>query len=118
MSPPDISAIADFHAHVYYDAATKPVAERLRALAEARFAPERGTAFGRWHDAPVGPHPTGSFQIAFAPELFGEIVPWLALNRDGLTVFIHPNTGDDPPDHRDRAMWLGPQATLDLDKLK
>lgn len=106
--------IADYHAHVYYDARSKAAAERLRALAEARF-PQAG--FGRWHDAPVGPHPTGSYQIGFAPKLFAEIVPWLALNRDGLTVFIHPNTGEDLPDHRDRAIWLGPQATLDLDKL-
>ena len=59
-----------------------------------REAVERGfeMTMGRWHDAPVAPHPCGSYQIAFAPELFGELVPWLALNREGLTVLIHPET--------------------------
>lgn len=109
-----VDRITDYHAHVYYDAGSKADAERLRTLAEARF-PQ--ASFGRWHDRPVGPHPTGSYQIAFAPALFAALVPWLALNRDGLTVFVHPNTGEDLPDHRDRAIWLGPQAPLALDKL-
>ena len=64
------------------------------------------------------PHPCGSYQIAFAPELFGALVPWLALNRDGLTVFIHPETGDDLPDHRDYAIWLGRQEALNLEVLR
>ncbi len=111
MTVLDHKIIADYHAHVYYDAAEKDAAARLRAAAEARFAE---AAFGRWHDNPVGPHPTGSYQIHFAPELFPEIVPWLALNRDGLTVFVHPNTGQDLEDHRDRAIWLGTTRDLKL----
>ena len=46
------------------------------------------------------------------------LVPWLALKRDGLTVFIHPETGDDVPDHRDHAIWLGRQQALDLEALR
>lgn len=105
--------IAGYHAHVYYDAATKDRAASLRARIEERFEIQ----MGRWHDKPIGPHPTGSYQIAFAPDLFGEIVPYLALNRDGLTVFVHPDTGDDIPDHTDRAIWLGKQQELDLSAL-
>ena len=57
------------------------------------------------------PAPTSaSTQVASIP-------PWLALNRAGLTVFIHPETGDDIPDHRDYALWLGRQRELDLDAL-
>jgi DOPA 4,5-dioxygenase len=73
---------------------------------------------GRWHDRPIGPHPCGSYQVAFAPELFSALVPWLALNRDALTVFIHPVVGDDVPDHRDYAIWLGRQRELDLEALR
>jgi DOPA 4,5-dioxygenase len=29
-------------------------------------------------------------------------------------VFVHPNTGDEWADHRDRALWLGRSYTLDL----
>lgn len=111
MSELDPKIIADYHAHVYYDAAEKDSAARLRELAEARFP---SASFGRWHDSPVGPHPTGSYQILFGPELLTEIVPWLALNRNGLTVFVHPNTGQDMEDHRDRAIWLGTTRDLDL----
>lgn len=106
--------IQGFHAHVYYQAENKAKAEKLRAAIEREF----DTTLGRWHDNPVGPHPEGSYQVAFAPEIFGNFVPWLALNRDGLTVFVHPQTGDDMADHADFAMWLGDSATLDLDALR
>jgi DOPA 4,5-dioxygenase len=110
-----VSAIADWHAHVYYDAATKPRAEALRGALEAAF-PE--AEYGRWHDRPVGPHPQGSYQAAFPAALFEAIVPWLALNRDGLTVFVHPNTGDDLADHRDHALWMGSMPALDLSQFE
>ena len=114
MTPKDTSSITGYHAHVYYDAETKPAAEALRAALEARF----DVRLGRWHDRPVGPHPQWSYQIAFAPDLFAELVPWLALNRGGLTVFLHPETGDDIPDHSDHALWLGEKAELNLDALR
>jgi DOPA 4,5-dioxygenase len=114
MTAKDTSSITGYHAHVYYDAASKPAAEALRAAIEERFE----VRLGRWHDRPVGPHPQWSYQIAFAPALFAELVPWLALNRGDLTVFIHPETGDDLPDHRDYAIWLGEKAELDFDALK
>ena len=106
--------IQSYHAHVYYDAETKETAARLRANVEARF----DSTMGRWHDRPVGPHPRWSYQILFEPALFGELVPWLALNRDGLTVFVHPNTGEALPDHAEHAMWLGESPELNLDALR
>lgn len=109
-----LAVITGYHAHVYYDAGTKEKAARLREALEAAFE----VRLGRWHDRPVGPHPCGSYQVAFGPELFGQIVPWLALNRDGLTVFIHTESGDDIPDHTDHAIWLGEQRVLDLDGLR
>lgn len=109
----ETGAITDYHAHVYYDAASKATAAALRDTIAARFT----VKLGRWHDDPVGPHPTGSYQIAFGPELFATLVPWLMLNRAGLTVLVHPNTGEDLADHRDRALWLGESRELDLSVL-
>ena len=106
-------AIETFHAHVYYDATTKPAAARIREAVEARFE----VVMGRWHDKPVGPHPMWSYQIAFDAALFGEIIPFLALNREGLTVFVHPNTGDALADHTDHVMWLGASRDLDVSTL-
>ncbi len=105
--------VSGYHAHVYYDDVTRPAAAELRARIERRFE----VRMGRWRDAPVGPHPVPSYQVAFEPELFGDIIPWLALSRGGLSILVHPQTGDDRADHSDFAMWLGAALTLDLDKL-
>ena len=58
-----------------------------------------------------------SCQLAFEPEIFATLIPWLALNRDGLTVFIHPQTGDDLADHTEHAIWMGSIEPLVLDAL-
>ncbi len=103
-------AITGYHAHVYYDAETKETAAELRTELEARF----DARFGRWHDKPVGPHPRWSYQVAFGPEMFAEIVPWLALNRRGLVIFLHPETGHELADHAEHAIWMGDKLPLDL----
>lgn len=115
MSEIPIERITDYHAHVYYDADSKSLAAELRSGIEARFG---GVRMGRWHDRPVGPHPCWSYQVAFDPELFATIVPWLALNRRGLTVFVHPNSGDAITDHAQHAIWLGDQQSLNMDALR
>ena len=107
----DPGAIHAWHAHVYYDpATTKEAAARLREGIAAGF-PE--AQLGRWHDVKVGPHPQAMYQVAFAPGLFPGLVPWLALNRGGLTVLVHPETGRARADHLQHALWLG--AVLELD---
>jgi len=83
------------------------------ALAEA-LSQRFEAALGRVHDRPIGPHPCPSYQIAFAPGLFADLVPWLALNRTGLMVLVHPLTGDDLAGHRDYALWIGESRRLDL----
>ena len=103
--------IASFHAHVYFDATTVTKATRLCKLAAERFP----VTMGRVHRRPVGPHPDWSCQLVFSPALFGDVVPWLALNREGLVIFIHPETGDDLVDHRDHAIWMGAVRPLKLE---
>lgn len=107
--PTDI--IENWHAHVYFDAASRTPARALYGRVMERF-PE--AAVGRFHEKPVGPHPMWSFQIAFAPALLADVVPWLALNRGDLDVFVHPNTGDDLADHSAHVMFLGRSYPLDL----
>ncbi|WP_263263892.1 DOPA 4,5-dioxygenase family protein [Pseudomonas sp. RIT-PI-S] len=102
-----------YHAHIYYDATTLDQAVALCDDAERRFPLQRG----RTHRQPVGPHPDWSCQLAFEPGVFGELVPWLALNRRGLVVFIHPLTGHELTDHRDHAIWMGAVRPLDLSVL-
>lgn len=106
----DSTVIAGYHAHVYYtDDGERARAARLREALDAQFP----VVLGRWRDEPVGPHPRPMYQVAFDAGQFAAIVPWLMLNRDGLTILVHPRTGDDVADHRDYPLWLG--AALDLD---
>jgi aromatic ring-cleaving dioxygenase len=107
----DPAAISEYHAHLYYDPAdaeSRARAARLREWVEARF-PAR---MGRWHDVPVGPHPAAMYQIAFAPGLFPTLAPFLMLNRMGLTVLLHPETGRPRDDHTRHAAWLGEVLAL------
>ena len=57
------------------------------------------------------------YQVAFAPDQFAPIVQWLMLNRRGLTVLVHPATGQDLEDHRDLSLWMGHVLDLKLDAL-
>jgi len=108
-----VKPIAEYHAHVYYDPSTsRGRAETLRERIGAEF-PE--AKLGRWHDELVGPHPQSMYQVAFASGLLAAFVPWLMLNRDGLTVLLHPETGDDYTDHSAHAAWFSAVLPLRLE---
>lgn len=106
----ETDAITGYHAHVYFDFHTVEQARDLCEAAQDRF----GVVMGRVHERPVGPHPMWSCQLAATPAQFAELLPWLALNRGGLIVFAHPETGDHLGDHRDHGIWLGTGLGLDL----
>lgn len=106
--------IKSYHAHVYFDAET---VDQARALCEAA-AEKFDLVMGTVHERPVGPHPMWSCQLGCSREVFAELLPWLALNRGGLIVFAHPETGDALADHTDHAVWLGVGLDLALDMLR
>ena len=107
-------AVYGYHAHVYYDAATLPVAEKLKAELGARFDVELGPNSGER----VGPHPVPQFQMIFKNEQFQTVVPWLMLNRESLDILIHPLTNDMVDDHTVYALWLGTPVKLVLDTMR
>ena len=108
----DVSRIASWHAHVYFDATSRDAAREFRDVVTAEFGDS--VQMGRFHEREVGPHPRWSYQIAFAPTQFSDVVGWLALNHGALDVFVHPNTDNELRDHRDCALWLGRSHQLDL----
>lgn len=110
----DAARIKGYHAHLYYDGETRPLAQRLREQIGEGFA----VRVGSWHDEPVGPHPSAMFQVAFAVEEFSRLVPWLILNHGALSVLIHPTTDDAIADHSRFAMWLGQALPLRLEVLR
>lgn len=112
MKLQDPSVIDSWHAHVYFDAATRAAAWTLRETIEIELAGRM--TMGRFHEKPVGPHPAWSYQLAFSTVDFPHVFGWLALNHGALDVFVHPNTGDGLRDHRDCAIWLGQSYVLNL----
>lgn len=109
----DISLIKGYHAHVYFDEMTLEQAQILCEAANQKFF----LTLGRIHQKPVGPHPSWSCQLAFEIREYGKLVSWLALNRKGLTILIHPLTGNDLKDHTDYALWMGNPQPLKLEVL-
>lgn len=113
---PDLPLIEGFHAHVYFGNDD----ERRRALAlrEAIATAHPAAVLGRVHDRPVFVHPAPMYQVAFEPEAFGDLVPWLMLRRKGLSILVHAVTGDVVAEHRDWPLWLGEPLALALERLE
>ncbi len=105
-----MTAIANFHAHIYFDPGQLEEAKALAAKARGRF----GVPVGHFHPGPVGPHPRGSCQLTVLPEAFGDFAQWIVIARGGLTIFAHATTGDDLADHTHNVVWFGPSEPLDL----
>jgi len=103
--------IHNYHAHLFYDVPTLPLAEKLHKTLGARFQVEPGSE-------PVGPHPVAQFQVILKRDGFHGVVPWLMLNRKGLDIMVHPLSHDMVYDHTDHALWLGTPIKLKLDTMQ
>ena len=102
-----------FHAHIYFSPGEQAQrAARLLENIKAQLGDR--VQVGRWHDKPVGPHPRGSYQLHVDAAHSSVVLDWLMRHRDGLTVFMHGNSGDDLADHTDHVVWLGESEALNL----
>ena len=108
-----MTPVKGYHAHVYFDAATRPDAERLRDTLVSMFAVKPGV----FADEPRGPHPVPQFNMIFELPEFQNIVPWLMLNHGDLNVLVHPLTESNYDDHTKYAVWLGNPVPLKLERL-
>jgi aromatic ring-cleaving dioxygenase len=109
-----MSTIRGFHAHVYFDTDTRDIAERIYETLARDF----GLELGRIHDDAVGPHTKPMFQVDIEPEQFATVVPWLMINRGGLSVFVHPRTDDHLADHETHPLWMGEPLAIDLEMIR
>jgi aromatic ring-cleaving dioxygenase len=107
--------IVGWHAHIYFTTPqTREAALKLHEQIATGFP---SAILGRVHDRPVGPHPIPMYQVAFAPDLFPTLVPFIALHREGLTVLVHPDTLRPLADHTRHPMWMGAVLPLDTSVL-
>ena len=106
--------IDGYHAHVYYDAGTRPRAERLRDT----IATTLGVEVRELSDEPRGPHPVPQFRFTFTTGEFQKVVPWLMLNGQGLDVLVRPLTDNSYDDHSRYAVWIGAPVALKLNTMR
>lgn len=111
-------ASAPFHAHIYYDASERFVAERLHTELQTT----KGTGdlvdvifVGAMTDRPVGPHPRAQYEVHFYGDALQTILDRIRSNR--LRALVHRLTDDDLADHTSRALWIGEPLPLDLSVL-
>lgn len=105
-----------FHIHVYFrDDRERVQALALRTAVASRFPHAR---LGRVHDAPVAFHPAPMFQVALDGTDLGTLVPWLQRHRAGLSLLVHPLTGDVVREHLEQAIWMGEPLPLDEPRLR
>ena len=112
----DKPKILGYHSHIYFDLACLNTALDLWKEMSSISVPGRSRV-GKFHDRPIGPHTKPMFTVIIGTEGFNEVVPYLMLNRRGMDVLVHPETGNDLLDHTEHALWLGNKVLLDLDKL-
>jgi aromatic ring-cleaving dioxygenase len=110
MTPRPVDNHANYHAHIYFEQESAEEAASLCRRAGELFVVQ----VGRLHRRPVGPHPRWSCQLAFERAQFDPLMAWLEANRQGLSVLVHPLTGNDLEDHTTHASWLGEAVPLNL----
>lgn len=116
--PPDDSDRAPYHAHIYYEAATRAQAvaanQHLRETMASGGTP-RLLFVGSLKDGKAGPHPIAQFEIHFTREVLEDVRAFI--EAAGFTALIHPLTDDDLADHTSLAEWIGTPLVMDLTTL-
>ncbi|MDQ1835358.1 DOPA 4,5-dioxygenase family protein [Massilia scottii] len=109
---------APYHAHIYYDDATRPQALALRQrLLDARQSGAIAELFfvGELGDHAVGPHPLPEYEIHYSAAMLPAVIA--LLEASGLRALVHPLTDDDVADHTTLAHWIGAPLPLKLETL-
>ena len=98
--------IRAYDVHIYFEPGTlqgfeaRQLAEGLRAA----FPDDTSKAY----DVPVtGPHTKPNVEVVIDKKALGEVMQFLQMHREGLSVLVHPRTGDEEEDHLRSALWLG-----------
>ncbi len=102
-----------WHLHIYFPSAEIDKAHWLRGRMAEKFA----VAIYPVEDGAGGPHPLPNLEVQASRAELPRILPWLALNRQGLSVHVHPRSEDLIGDHLDWALWLGTPFALIADEL-
>ena len=111
----DANAVQEFHAHVYYDMATRGSASAMRD----RMVGMAGSRLKVYtlSDGPRGPHVMPMFGVDIPRSDLPEVLSYLMMHHGPHAVLIHPVTDDELKDHTHHALWLGERQPLNLSVL-
>lgn len=104
-------SIDSYHFHIYYQL---DEFEKAESIVEKIKHFKKEDEIGRLWKKPVGPHPICSCQISANLGELESLCLWFMKNRDGLSIFVHGQSGDDLKDHTDYVMWIGKSYDLNL----
>jgi DOPA 4,5-dioxygenase len=97
-----------WHFHIYFPSAEIDKAHWLHDTIARRFR----VGLYPVEDGAGGPHPLPNLEIQVSREEFPKVLPWMALNRQGLSVHVHPRSEDLIGDHIVWPLWLGKPIRL------
>ena len=102
----EVAAVFGYHVHIYFEPGkvSETTARELVEELKSRFGDDVDSAakIGK-----IGPHTAPNFAVHITKKGFTDIVSWTQLNANGLSILIHPETGDELKDHLDSSMWIG-----------
>lgn len=106
-------SVHSYHLHIYFADAVARLQVETFALQLNKMFPGYIESMG-WIPA-IGPHTLPNMAVHIEPDGFGEVVAWAQLNAKGLSILIHPDTGNEATDHLEMSMWLGSVIPYNMD---
>lgn len=110
----------NYHFHIYYDLSCRNQAKIIQDYFLSR-QPNHDVSVGQMWDKLIGPHSKPQFALEYLQrdtnDCFKKIYDYLLLNRNDLSVLIHPLINDEVKAHTTMAVWMGNKLDLDLGKL-
>jgi DOPA 4,5-dioxygenase len=108
--------IEGYHVHIYFSNDKDEVANYRERMIAQMLGAELKDFFGDdvkgvYNVGVVGPHGKPNVEIDISRESFGRVVQWLQHNNsEGLSILVHPETGDDLKDHLENSLWLNKET--------
>jgi len=110
-----VPAIESYDVHIYFEKGTDWVKADAIASALLEAIPQAKGPFQV--KAGMGPHTLPNVEVAIPPESLSKALTLLQLNNPGLSILVHPHTGDEILDHTALANWVGKPVPLKLGTL-
>jgi len=107
--------VSSYDVHIYFEDANGQ--NKANALAAALKAAIPGAEGPFQVKAGLGPHILTNVEVAIPPAALSQALTLLQLDNKGLSVLVHPHTGDEILDHTKLANWVGKPVPLNLDAL-